>query len=474
MPYLDLAATGRRSGLALALACVTSFLVVLDAMIVSVALPAMRTDLGLADASAPWVINCYTLTFAGVLLLGGRCVDIFGAWRLLGAGTALFTVTSLAAGLAANAPELLACRAAQGVGAALMMPAALAALTATFTEPSERTRALSVWSAVAALGAAAGPILGGVLTSTLGWRWVFFVNVPLGAVAVLGAVALAQPLVRPGRRPRLDVVGAVLITTGLLAVVYAVMRSSGNGWSDLGVVGSAGSGAVLLAVFLVHQAKVAPEPLFALALLRLRSVAGANAVMFLLGLGFVSSLLILSLDMQYATLYSPLRAGLGFLPVGVGMMAGARGAGHLTERIGPRLTTAVCCTTGAVGLAWSALALDVDRPYVLTIGLPGVLFGLGGAAAFTPLTVSATRHVPPSHQGAAAGLLSTVRQTSGALGVAVLSTVAISWSGDEAAGGTSVAGRVALTHGYAVALGLAAGLLLAAAVVAVVGMPKDV
>ena len=445
----------RASKLLLPLACLASFLVVLDAMIVTVALPAIGADLRMQPAAAPWVLNAYTLMFAGTLLMGGRCVDILGRWRVLIAGAALFTLSSLACGVAGSTPELLVCRAVQGVGAAVMLPATLSVLTVAYVEPRARARALGIWSAVAGLGAAAGPVLGGVLTAGLGWRWIFLVNVPLGAFLIVAAVALSEPTPRISPRPRFDAVGAVLATVGLVGLVFAVMRSAQTGWSEALVVASLASGVVTLGAFVVHQARWASHPLMPMDLFRMRPVAAANAVMFFVGLAFVSSLMIMSLVMQYGYGYSALRAGLGFVPVGVAMTFGAAAAGRLVSRIGTRHTTGLFCAIGAAGLAWEAVAVWLQQPYLVTIAIPGILFGLGAAATFTPLTVSATGDTAPERHGAVGGLLNTVRQTSGAIGIAVLSYVAI-------------------TVGYSMALAVGAGLLVAAGAVAVATMPLHV
>ncbi|MGW9171025.1 DHA2 family efflux MFS transporter permease subunit [Streptomyces decoyicus] len=458
---------GDRSVWLLPVTCLASFLVVLDAMIVSVALPAIAADLRMNATTAPWVVNAYTLLFAGTLLLGGRCVDVLGRWRVLTVGAALFTVSSLACGLVGSATALLVCRAVQGVGSAAMLPATLAVLIAAHAGARERARALGTWSAVAALGAGAGPILGGLLTSLWGWRWIFFISVPLGTLVVIGAVVLAEPTPHTGPRARLDVVGAVLATAGLVGVVFAVMRSPQTGWSDPAVLVTTGTGAVLLVVFVLHETRWAPQPLMPVELFQARSVAAANAVMLLVGLAFVPSLLMLSFVMQYSYGYSPLRAGLGFAPVGAAMTIGARLAGHLVPTIGARLTTAACCAVGATGLLWAAVAVGLQQPYVIAMAIPGFLFGLGTAGAFTPLTVSATSDIAPGRQGAAGGLLNTVRQTSGAVGIAVFGYVSITVAGTE-----STAATTALALGYAAALGLGAGLLIVAAVTAFAAMPR--
>jgi EmrB/QacA subfamily drug resistance transporter len=447
----------------LALACAGTFVVILDATIVSVALPAIRFGLGFSPGALTWVVNAYTLAFAGFLLLGGRLSDEFGLRRMFVLGMSLFTVARLAAGLAGSPELLLIARTVQGFGGALLMPVTLSLLTTTFTEPARRARALGTWSAVGAAGAAAGPVIGGLLTQWAGWRSVFFVSVPIGVVAVVAAGAVLPVRVRSGSRGRLDVLGAVLSTAGLVGVVYAVMRSSADGWL-LPLLG----GLLLLGVFLVHQHRWADEPLVALGIFRLRSVLSGNVVIFLLGLGLLASPILLSLYLQDVHGYSPLQAGLAYLPVGVAMFAGSRSASGLSVRLGPRRATALFCAIGAVGFAGVAALAGVHASYVVSVLLPGMVFGFGTAAAFTPITVAATSGVPERQNGLAAGVLNTVRQTSGAIGLAASTALAAAVT---AAWRSTTGPAEALVHGYTAAFIASAVCLAAAAVVAAVAMP---
>ncbi|WP_240687218.1 DHA2 family efflux MFS transporter permease subunit [Amycolatopsis suaedae] len=449
----------------LLLACAGSFVVILDATIVSVALPPIRAALGLDPETLTWVVNAYTLAFAGFLLLGGRLCDEFGRRRMFVLGLSLFTVARLVAGLAGSAGVLLAARAVQGFGAALLMPVTLALLTSTYTEPARRARVLGTWSAVGAIGAAAGPVVGGLLTEWAGWRWVFFVTVPIGAVAVAVAARALPPPDHDGPRGRLDVLGAVLSTAGLVGVVYAVMRSSAAGWGSGEVVLPLLAGLALLVVFVVHQGRWAADPLLALDIFRLRSVSSGNVVILLLGLGFLASPVLLSLYLQDVHGYPPLAAGLAYLPIGVAMFAGAQSAGRLSVRMGPRRATVLFCVLAAAGLGGVAALAGPHASYPASVLVPGIVFGFGSAAAFTPITVSATSGVPPRRNGLAAGVLNTVRQTSGAVGLAALGTLA-----------AAVAGRTgavdALSDGYTAAFAASACCLAAAAVVAAVAMPR--
>ncbi|RBQ14091.1 MFS transporter [Spongiactinospora rosea] len=452
----------------MALACAGSFVVILDATIVSVALPGIRASLGFSTATLPWVVNAYTLTFAGFLLLGGRCADVFGRRAVWLTGMTIFTVARVAGGLATGPEALLAARAAQGLGAALLGPVTLSLLTATFTEPARRARVLGAWSAVGAVGAAAGPVIGGVLTQWAGWRWVFFVTVPIGVFGLVGAARGLPGQDAPGRRPRLDLVGAVLATAGLTGVSYGVQQAGGRA--------VLGGGLALLAIFVVHQARWAREPLLSVDVFRLRAVSSGNVVMFLLGLGFFASPILLSLYLQDVHGWSPLQAGLGYLPVGVAMFAGAQTAGRLTLRFGPRRTTAACCLIGAAGALGVAAFLGVDGSYTLTVVVSGGIFGFGTAAAFTPITIAATSGVPATQNGLAAGLLNTVRQTSGAIGLAALGMISTATASTWATTHPHPLGPAApaaLARGHTIAFLISAAFLTLAALTATLTMPRS-
>ncbi len=345
----------------------------------------------------------------------------------------------------------------QGLGGALLIPVTLSLLTTTFTDRSARTRALGTWSAVGAVAAAAGPVIGGVLTQWFGWRWVFLISLPLGAL-VLAVSYVKLPRLDPGvPRTRLDVWGATLATGGLVATVYAVMSFGSSAW-----IGGAllVTGVALLGLFTAHQARWSTNPLLPLSVFRVRTVSGGNVVMFLLGLGFFASPILISLYLQDVYGFSPLRAGLGFLPVGAAMFAGAQSAGRLTLFFGARRAAVIFCVIGTVGLAAMAVLLGAGGSYVVAVAIPGVVLGFGTAAAFTPITVIATSGVLPSQNGLAAGLLNTVRQASGAVGLAALSTV------------VTVLRPAGLTYGYSVAFVSSAGCVAVAGLVAAVVLPQ--
>ncbi|WP_245607116.1 DHA2 family efflux MFS transporter permease subunit [Pseudonocardia spinosispora] len=455
-------ATRRREPAVLALACAGSFVVIMDATIVPVALPDIRAELGFTSASLPWVVNAYTLAFAGFLLLGGRCADVFGQRRMFVIGMTLFGVARVCCGFAGSPAALLVARAVQGLGGALLMPVTLSLLTTTFTEPARRARVLGTWSAIGAVGAALGPIVGGVFTQWLGWRWVFFVSVPIGVFALVGA-ALVLTAGR-GVRSALDVPGAAIATLGLVGVVYAVMRASVSGWGSASVLVPLVCGVVLLGVFGVHQARWAAHPLVPLSIFRVGAVGSGNVVMFLLGLGFFASPVLLSLYLREVHGYTPWQAGVGYAPIGVAMFVGAQLAAPLTVRLGARRAGVLCCSVGALGCLWLGLSLGVHSSYLWSVAVPGAVFGLGSAAAFTPITVAATSGVVGAQQGLAAGLLNTVRQTSGAIGLAVLATVAAAATGPAPT-------LAALAHGYLVAFVLSAAALATAAATAALTLP---
>src|ERR1035437_4782696 len=336
-------APGRRhhahDGLILAIACVAQFMVVLDVSIVTVALPSIGRDLHYSATGLRWVVNSYVLTFAGFLLLGGRAADLFGQRRVYLSGMALFTVASLAGGIASDSAWLTAARAVQGIAGAVLSPATLTIIITTFSA-DRRARALGIWSAVAGAGGAAGSILGGILTSALSWRWVLFVNIPIGVIATIAALAWLTETgrsdhdVAPARR--LDVAGAVTVTAGLGVLIYAIVGTESHPWGSAQTVALLVVAAILLAVFAVVELRLARVPLLPLDLFRSRSVSGANAVMFLVGAVFFSMWYFLSLYLQNVLGYSALRAGTAFVPMAIMIIVGAQASSRLLPLIGVR------------------------------------------------------------------------------------------------------------------------------------------
>jgi len=410
-------------GVVLALVCVAQFMVVLDVSIVNVALPSIGHDLHYSATGLQWVVNAYVLTFAGFLLLGGRAADLYGRRLVFIAGLALFSVASLLGGLAQNSGELTAARAAQGLGGAVLSPATLTIIMTTFTDGRSRHRALGMWSAVAGAGGASGAVLGGVLTSGLSWRWVFFVNVPIGVVAIAAAYLLLTETRQLGGNRSLDVAGAITATLGLSALVYGIVGTDSHGWGSARTLGSIGVAVVLLGVFVYIQARVASAPLMPLSLFRSRSLSVANGVMVLLGVVFFSMWYFLTLYLQDVHGYSPIKAGLLFFPMGVSIIIGAQIAGRIVTDLGPRLVLAIGLALSVGGFIWLG-QLGVDSSYAGGV-LPGSLLTTFGAGlCFTPLAAAATSGVPMQLAGLASGVLNTSRQVGGSIGLAALATLA--------------------------------------------------
>jgi EmrB/QacA subfamily drug resistance transporter len=447
----------------LAICCTAQFMVVLDVAIVNVALPQMRASLGLSVAGEQWVVNAYTLTFAGFLLLGGRAGDLFGRRRVFITGLAVFTLLSLIGGLAHSGVWLITARAAQGIGAALLAPATLSILVTTFTDPNERRRALGAWSATAASGGAVGVLAGGVLTSLLNWRWVLFVNVPVGVVLLAGAwVALSRSQER-GPRKALDLTGAVTVTAGLAVLVYGIVSTDVHPWGSARTLLTLAIAMLLIAVFFVTEARVAKDPLIPLSVFRLRSLSVANGIAVTLGAGLFGCFFFLSLFMQNVDGYSPLRAGLAFLPVGVITFIAALMASRLVLFLGARHQLMLGLGIAAIGLLWLS-RVGAGDSYLVHVFGPEVLLGFGFGLSFLPLTASAMADVPVQEAGLASGLINTTRQLGGAIGLAVMAAVASSIIASHEAAHHSTAN--ALTAGYRAAFliagcGLIAGVLLA-------------
>lgn len=456
---------GAAPGATLALACLGLFVIILDATIVSVALPRIAQDLHFGDASLAWVVNAYTLAFAGALLVGGRLVASYGCRRAFLIGLAGFGAASLVCGVSTVSAELVAARAVQGLAGALLMPATLTVVTTSFPEGPPRSRALGLWSAVGAGGGAAGTVLGGVLTDTLGWRWVFLVNVPFAALGVVGAALLLSGGPRHRRIP-LDLAGAVLATGGLVALVYGVLAADTHGWGSPAVCGPLAGAVVLLGVFVTTQAR-ARAPLLPLSLFKARSLSAANGVIFCLGLGFFASFVLLSIYLQDGLGYSPLDAGLAFVPAAAALFAGAQVAGRLTHRLGIRAVATTGALGAVAGFAWLS-QLAARSHYWPGVALPTVLYGLGIGLAFTPITVAATA-VQPALAGVAAGVINTTRQVSGAVGLAVLTTLADSRLAPGSSPGADPSG---LASGYDLAFSIAAATALAAAIGAATLLPR--
>jgi EmrB/QacA subfamily drug resistance transporter len=426
----------------LVLICLAQFMVILDATIVNVALPSIQKDLDLSEANLQWVINGYTLVFGGFLLLGGRLGDLLGRKRLFLVGLVIFTAASLLDGLAVSEGMLISSRALQGLGAALISPAALSIISTTFAEGAERAKALGVWAAIAIGGSAVGLILGGVLTQSFSWPWIFFVNVPVGVVGFVLSLRLIPESKDEQAHRNYDVAGAVTVTGGLMALVYAIVKAETDGWTSATTIGFFVLAAALLVSFVVIELRSA-APLVRLSIFRTRSLTTANVVMFFVASGMFAMFFFNTLYIQRVLGYGPLKAGLAFLPFTAGIMVSAGIASQFAPKIGVRPVAATGMILSAIGM-FLLTQLPVDGTYVANV-LPSILLtSLGMGAVFMPLTLVATTGLKDEDQGLASGLFNTSQQIGGALGLAILSTIAASKT--SAAGGAD--DSAALVRGF--------------------------
>ena len=444
----------------LALACTCQFMVILDASIVNVALPSIRGDLGFTPTGLAWVVNGYLLTFAGFMLLGGRAADLFRPRRVLVAGLLLFSASSLAGGLATAPEVLVAARVAQGVGAAMLAPATLAVINTSFTEERMRARAFGAWSASGGVGGMAGAVAGGAITTGLSWRWVFLINVPIGAVLIVVAM-MSLAGARTGRRESLDLTGAVTGTAGLAALIYGVMQSADHGWTSVPVVGPAVAGLLLLAVFTVVEARFATQPMMPLRLFRIRGVAVGGGMLLLFGGIAMAMWYFTSLFLQNVLGYSALQAGLGQTPAAVTFMVIARWAAALLPRTGVRPLVLAGCGCFLAGFGWLAQA-HADSGYVTSVLGPTLLIAIGIGLTFPTLMAAATADTPQGDAGIIGGLAQTAHQVGGSVGLAMLATAAGARAATQAGRSSPAA---ALAAGYDLVFLMAAGLGLAIAVV---------
>jgi EmrB/QacA subfamily drug resistance transporter len=444
--------------LVLVLICVAQFMVVLDATIVNVALPSIQKDLGLSEANLQWIVNAYALVFGGFLLLGGRAGDLLGRKRLFLIGLVIFTAASLLDGLSVSSGMLIGSRALQGLGAALISPAALSIISITFAEGAERAKALGVWAAIAIGGSAVGLILGGFLTQVFSWPWIFFVNVPVGVVGFILSLRLIPESRDEHAHRSFDLPGAATATAGLMALVYAIVKSETDGWTSGVTIGFFIIAAVLLVSFVLIELRT-KAPLVRLSIFRVRSLTTANIVMFLVASGMFAMFFFNTLYIQRVLGYGPLKAGLAFLPFTAGIMVSAGLASRFAPRVGVRPVTAIGMVVSVFGMLLLT-QLPVHGTYVADVLPALVLTSLGMGAVFMPLTLVATTGLKNEDQGLASGLFNTSQQIGGALGLAVLSTVAASRT--SSVGGSDAEALVAGFH-WAFAGG--AILILAALVV---------
>jgi EmrB/QacA subfamily drug resistance transporter len=451
-------ATAKRKWLALALLSVVQFMVVLDIAIVNVALPSIQVDLGFSQENLQWVISAYALVFGGFLLLGGRSADLLGRRRIFLGGLAVFTLASLFAGLAWSEASLITARGLQGLGAAIITPAALSILSTTFHEGRERNIALGVWGAVGGFGAAAGVLLGGILTDALSWEWIFFVNVPVGVLAmVLTPILLDES--RDARVKTFDLPGAVLVTAGLSSLVYAITQAGQEGWLAGRTIGFALVSLVILAGFVGWELRH-PEPLMRFGLLRTKTVAGANVAGFIMGTALFSMFLMLTLYMQQVLGYSAMKTGVAYLAVAGTAIIWSGVAAQLVTRVGVKPVLVSGMTFLTAGLIFFS-QVSVGGSYVSDL-LPGfLLIGIGIGFSFVPITIAALAGVEPAEAGLASGLINTSQQIGGALGIAALSTIATSRTDDAVSTGTGLPS--ALVDGFT-------GAFVAGAIIAGIGI----
>lgn len=466
--------TGRRPGLALTVIATAQLMLVLDDTVANVALPSIQIDLGMTTAALPWVINAYVLTFGGLLLFGGRLGDLYGRRRVLRVGLAVFTVASLLGGLAPTGGLLIAARIVQGIGGALAAPNALALIATTFPAGKPRNKAMAVYGAMSALGIIGGVLLGGLLTGALSWRWVLLINIPIGVAVICGTRTLTDDQRHTGQ---LDTLGAVTGTGGVMALAYSFTRSGEHGWTSALTLAAFAAAAVLLVFFVVLQARN-EHPLLPLRLLKDRNRTGAYATVLFIGAGLMGTFYLATLFMQQVLLFGPLKAGLAALPFGVGIVLASGIASTLAERLSPRAIAVPGLVLAAAGMFWLS-TLQADSGYWTHLMVPVFLSSAGLGLAFVPMTLTVVHGVDPQETGVASALLNTAQQVGAALGLAVLTTVSVSAAATRLPDASEALHRAiaaddqplvaqateALAHGYGTGFLVAAGLLLAAAII---------
>ncbi len=408
----------------LIICCVAQFMVVLDVSVVNVALPSIRADLHFTGTELQWVVNAYTLTFAGFLLLGGRAADLLGRRKLLVVGLAVFAATSLLGGLAQTKGMLIAARGLQGLGGAIVAPATLSVLTSTFAVGRERNRALGLWGAMGGAGGASGALLGGILTQTLSWRWILFINIPIGVVAALAAHHyILESRADTRARRNFDLAGAITVTAGLVVLVYGIVTTDTYKWASAHTVITLGIGVALLALFVLIEARLATAPLVPLRVFKSRELSAANVVVFTLGASAFAMWYFLSLYLQEVRGFSPIQTGLAFFPMALGVVVGAQLAGRGTMRFGAGPLLALGMAMISAGMFLFARA-PANATFWVDVFPASLLPALGIGLAFVPVTIAAMAGSAPQESGLASGLVNTSRQVGGSLGLAVLATVA--------------------------------------------------
>ena len=454
--------SARSKNALLAVVCLAQFMVILDVAIVNVALPSMRSGLHFSTTGLQWVVNAYTLTFAGFLMLGGRSADLLGRRRVFLVGTALFALASLGCALADSRDLLIAARSLQGISGAVLSPATLAIITSSFAEGRERNRGLAAWGAVGGLGASSGALLGGILTQTFGWQAIFAVNVPLGLIVVLLGTRLIPASARAEGTRHFDLTGAVLVTASLVSLTFGIVRTDTLGWGAPGVLVPLIGGVVLLVAFLLVEARFASQPLVPLSVFRIGHLRAANAVVLLLYASQFPAWFFLTLYLQQVLHYDAIEAGLGFLPMTLSIFVASTLAPRIVGRFGARRVITVGMLTSAVGLMLLS-GVTPGGTYVQTVLLGAVLSALGMGLTLVPATIVAMQGVERSQSGVASGLLNTSRLVGGALGLAVLSTIASAQTSSAVGAGASA---IAVTNGFGLAYHVGTGFAITGAVIA--------
>jgi EmrB/QacA subfamily drug resistance transporter len=453
----------------LLLSCLAQFMVILDVSVVNVALPAIRGGLHFSEVDLQWVVNAYTVTFAGFLLLGGRAADLLGRRRVFVAGLVLFALASLAGGIANSQGVLIGARAVQGLGGAIIAPASLSILTTTFAEGAARNRAVGIWGAMGGAGGAAGVLLGGVITDLLSWRWILFINIPIGILAALAARHFITESRREGVARDFDLRGALTATVGLSLLVLGIVRTDQTGWGSAQTLALIAAGLVLLAAFVVVEGRFARAPLMPLRIWASRTLAAANVVVLLVGAATFGMWFFVSLYLQQVLGYSPIRAGLAFLPMTLCIVAGSTIASRTVARVGAKPLLVLGMTLMTIGLALFT-NISVHGDYPIDVLLPGLLVGIGMGFAFVPATISAVAGVARAEAGLASGLVNTSRLFGGALGLAVLAAIATSHTNSQLAQGAGA--HAALVSGFQLAFAIGAASSLVGGLVAAFGLPR--
>jgi EmrB/QacA subfamily drug resistance transporter len=465
---MGLVTDARRRTLTLVLCCLAQFMVVLDVSIVNVALPSIASDLGFTPASLAWVVNAYTLAFAGFLLLGGRAADLLGRREVFAGGLALFALASLAGALAQSELMLVGARAAPGLGGAVVAPATLSILTTGFTEGSERNRALGLWGAMGAIGGASGALIGGVLTDLLNWRWILLINVPIGLLGAVAALHVVRTVPRDrGAAREFDLMGAITVTLGLVVLTYGIVGTESHGWTSARTLATLGAGVALLVAFVAVE-RAAHRPLVPLWIFASRLLSGANVVVFCLGGSVFAMWYFLSLYLQQVLGYSPIEAGLAFLPMPLTIAACTQAATRLTTRLGAGPVLAGGMGPIAVGM-FLFTGLEPDGTYVADVLLPALLCAAGIGFSFVPVTIAATAGVRSTEAGLASGLVNTSRQMGGSLGLALLAAIATHQTAGLAG---DVSQAEALTEGFRHAFALGGAIALTGALVSVLVLSR--